>query len=254
MTFFTHRRSNGTAFTLIELLVVIAIIAILAAILFPVFAKVREKARQTSCASNLKQLGLGLMQYIQDNDELIPHGNLQPGRGWMGKAFIYTKSTGIAKCPDDPTTPYALPGYAVDSYAINSNFSMNSTDYSETTTSIAQLNAPASTVMLYEITGSCGNITQPYESDSASGSGIAYPGFGPNWLNAGLAASPSNPDVALKRHTDGSNYLAADGHVKWLRPEKVSIGAINYFNAQYPEVVATDNLGQTSFVLTFNYR
>ncbi len=61
-----------TAFTLIELLVVIAIIAILAAILFPVFQKVREKARQTSCASNEKQLGLAFLQYNQDYDETFP--------------------------------------------------------------------------------------------------------------------------------------------------------------------------------------
>src|ERR1700760_1989216 len=72
------------AFTLIELLVVIAIIAILAAILFPVFAQVREKARQATCASNQKQIGLGILQYVQDNDEIYPFaaGNY-PGVGWL---------------------------------------------------------------------------------------------------------------------------------------------------------------------------
>jgi prepilin-type N-terminal cleavage/methylation domain-containing protein len=66
-----HRPDRG--FTLIELLVVIAIIAILAAILFPVFARAREMARRSSCASNMKQIGLGLIQYAQDNDERMPH-------------------------------------------------------------------------------------------------------------------------------------------------------------------------------------
>src|SRR5215469_16047426 len=98
-------------FTLIELLVVIAIIAILAAILFPVFAKVREKARQTSCASNLKQLGLGYIQYYQDYDENFPCGTAgaaawpRAGIGWAGQIYPYVKSPGVYACPDDADTP-----------------------------------------------------------------------------------------------------------------------------------------------------
>src|ERR1700758_2071511 len=92
-------------FTLIELLVVIAIIAILAAILFPVFAKVREKARQTSCLSNEKQLGLGITQYNQDYDELVPAGyfptNQPPGQGWAGELYSYVKSKKVFLCPDE---------------------------------------------------------------------------------------------------------------------------------------------------------
>jgi len=71
-------RTALRGFTLIELLVVIAIIAILAAILFPVFAQAREKARQASCLSNIKQIALGTMMYIQDNDEAFPRMTLQP--------------------------------------------------------------------------------------------------------------------------------------------------------------------------------
>src|ERR1700712_4301073 len=87
-------------FTLIELLVVIAIIAILAAILFPVFAKAREKARQTACISNMKQMGLGFMMYVQDNDEAFP-SSAYYGYGWGGKIYPYVKSKPVYTCPDD---------------------------------------------------------------------------------------------------------------------------------------------------------
>jgi prepilin-type N-terminal cleavage/methylation domain-containing protein len=98
------KRRSFTGFTLIELLVVIAIIAILAAILFPVFAKAREKARQISCASNLKQLGLGVLQYVQDNDEIYPTTNSNSGANvpgnWGQQIYPYVKSTGVFACPD----------------------------------------------------------------------------------------------------------------------------------------------------------
>ena len=106
-----HTQRSG--FTLIELLVVIAIIAILAAILFPVFAQAREKARQAACLSNEKQIGLGVMQYVQDYDETFPErygdtnnpadfANGKP-RSWKDMIYPYIKSRDVFRCPSNPT-------------------------------------------------------------------------------------------------------------------------------------------------------
>jgi prepilin-type N-terminal cleavage/methylation domain-containing protein/prepilin-type processing-associated H-X9-DG protein len=138
--------SKKSAFTLIELLVVIAIIAILSAVLFPVFARAREKARATVCLSNLKQIGLATMQYVQDFDELLPNARFGTGTGasrnnnpaspnflyvWEDAIFPYVKVTQAFSCPDDPSQnngPYvyaftsANPGYGFGSYAANCSF------------------------------------------------------------------------------------------------------------------------------------
>jgi prepilin-type N-terminal cleavage/methylation domain-containing protein/prepilin-type processing-associated H-X9-DG protein len=109
------KRGQRSGFTLIELLVVIAIIAILAAILFPVFAQAREKARQTTCLSNLRQVGLGLHMYAQDYDEVLPTsvdvGNFADPKAptnFLGALIPYIKSTGIFVCPSsiDANTVY----------------------------------------------------------------------------------------------------------------------------------------------------
>jgi prepilin-type N-terminal cleavage/methylation domain-containing protein/prepilin-type processing-associated H-X9-DG protein len=103
---------NRRVFTLIELLVVIAIIAILAAILFPVFAQARDKARQTSCLSNLKQIGLGMMMYTQDYDETYPYafaytppinGGNQFNIPYDAQLIPYVKNDRIFTCPSDTT-------------------------------------------------------------------------------------------------------------------------------------------------------
>jgi prepilin-type N-terminal cleavage/methylation domain-containing protein/prepilin-type processing-associated H-X9-DG protein len=103
---------NRAAFTLIELLVVIAIIAILAAILFPVFARARENARRSSCSSNLKQLGLGILQYTQDYDETYspgigPSGSQWWQTGWARNIEPYLKSVAVYRCPSDPVPAIA---------------------------------------------------------------------------------------------------------------------------------------------------
>jgi prepilin-type N-terminal cleavage/methylation domain-containing protein/prepilin-type processing-associated H-X9-DG protein len=185
-------RKPAQGFTLIELLVVIAIIAILAAILFPVFAQAREKARAISCLSNEKQIGTALLMYVQDYDEQFPSGctlsypngptNLNSynyGLGWAGPVYPYTKSAQILKCPDDSTanvnatnTTEAL---YPESYLYNRNIAVNSSD--------ASLVAPASTVGLAEIKGDVADATASNEIGlstvappqfSASGDGLFY--------------------------------------------------------------------------------
>jgi len=101
---FDNRRSRRGGFTLIELLVVIAIIAILAAILFPVFAQAREKARQTACLNNMKQIGLGFLQYVSDYDNTMPIGEGNPPSMYVVGARLmpYIKNFGVFKCPSSP--------------------------------------------------------------------------------------------------------------------------------------------------------
>lgn len=163
--------SSKNAFTLIELLVVIAIIAILAAILFPVFAAAREKARQTTCASNLKQLTLAVLQYEQDYDENPPNGpDIPPctspcnygnygatGIGWAGQIYSYVKSTGVYACPDD-TEPVSGSNSPV-SYAYNPNLlvSTNGTATGSFPLPTAKLNSAPMTVLFTEITFKCLN-------------------------------------------------------------------------------------------------
>src|SRR4051794_32549832 len=105
-------RDRKFGFTLIELLIVIAIIALLAAMLFPVFSRVRENARRSACASNLKQIGLAITQYCQDYDETLPRFSLADtsylgfagydgadGPRWADEIFPYIKSTQVFNCP-----------------------------------------------------------------------------------------------------------------------------------------------------------
>lgn len=115
-----HRIKPCDGFTLIELLVVIAIVGIIAGILYPVFAGAREKARQTDCASNLRQIALGILQYIEDNDETVPiveyTTNDNPPNDyftWVRVVEPYTKSWAIFRCPDsevDPSEIWSQPG------------------------------------------------------------------------------------------------------------------------------------------------
>jgi prepilin-type N-terminal cleavage/methylation domain-containing protein/prepilin-type processing-associated H-X9-DG protein len=204
-------------FTLIELLVVIAIIAILAAILFPVFAQAREKARQITCVSNERQIGLGFLQYVQDNDETFPfevdpgyyaeYGNPPyntPGgvpASWDIQIQPYLKSEALLKCPDDGESPATnLPGIGTNierSYAVVSQM----VDYMDggVGAKLGEINLPSQTVLLSE-RGWCSNDKTAYANwgyceDMPDLDEI---GFGNGW--------PHFNHIA--------NFLYSDGHVK----------------------------------------
>jgi prepilin-type N-terminal cleavage/methylation domain-containing protein/prepilin-type processing-associated H-X9-DG protein len=268
------RSAPRSGFTLIELLVVIAIIAILAAILFPVFAQAREKARAISCLSNEKQIGLGVIQYQQDYDEKNPGGlnGYGGGSGYAGQIYPYVKSTGIFKCPSDSTdnSQNGAPpgGWRNASLALNSNTALIAPlcvqdNYSgccamtADSLSIADYKAPAKTVLLFEVMNSVNyNVdteihyatdtpagTASYCGGSPSGNGLGGD-YLPNGYNGHAGAGTPN-DGAIKydtgyfngetadlgsfykpygRHNQGSNFVMADGHAKWMRPTNVSPG------------------------------
>ncbi|MGD9494747.1 MAG: prepilin-type N-terminal cleavage/methylation domain-containing protein, partial [Armatimonadota bacterium] len=182
-------------FTLIELLVVIAIIAILAAILFPVFAKAREKARQATCQSHEKQIGTALMMYVQDYDEMMPGFKhyLVPGNaetrveGWYDVLEPYTRNEQIGECPSySYTATYArsaLPagvGFGRSSFvgsygvpaqdsACRASLGTLSTmwNYYPPGVALAQVTKPAETVMLFEATTSWTQQVSGYGRDAS---------------------------------------------------------------------------------------
>jgi prepilin-type N-terminal cleavage/methylation domain-containing protein/prepilin-type processing-associated H-X9-DG protein len=204
-------------FTLIELLVVIAIIAILAAILFPVFARARENARRSSCQSNLKQIGLGLKQYVQDYDEKFPQVELNSdeARGWAFTTQPYLKSVQIFQCPSETNPPDADPGD--DGY---SDYWYNGALSGE---SEASLEYVSNTFMNGD--GSNGN------SASCSDGGASNNTTGIVAANAGNFTVGSTG--SSQRHLEGANYAFADGHVKWYRPTAVTRNGATSSNATF---------------------
>ncbi len=192
-------------FTLIELLVVIAIIAILAAILFPVFARAREKARQTSCLSNLKQLGLGVMMYVQDYDEKYNFAyTINPTVMWPNLLMPYVKNTQLFGCPSDPD-PWNRGGGLYLSYIPNYRMFPPGDTAVPTPVKMAALTKPSETIMLAEnADGSTGNLQPDCQYAYGTNGPSASSGYN-RWAR-----------VSLERHNGGSNYAFADGHAKWL--------------------------------------
>jgi len=202
-----QRRAAHSAFTLIELLVVIAIIAILAAILFPVFARAREKARQTSCLSNLKQIGTALNMYAQDYDQWLPIHcqSTNPGRGpWIKKIAPYVRNDQIFMCPDASRQWWANQ-VGCGGYGYNYSYtSPPSAEYANELVGAAwrmlsDIPRPAGLLMVTEVGPAnlicvCGYLGR----STATG-------------------NPSNVDPGEGRHNGGSNVCFVDGHVKWLK-------------------------------------
>ncbi len=245
-------------FTLIELLIVIAIISILAAILFPVFATARDKARQSACMSNGKQLGIGFMQYSSDYDEMLPIGNrsagcnpsaqtgdCREGFGWPGTIYPYVKSKGVYACPNDTVASFT--GSDVLSYTYNFNIPQVYTWIAGMTRAVgpylSKFSAPSKTVLLFEssvptASGWTVDVTDPLNAASALGNGTGNTGnlayatgyTGQNGTSppATYVACPSPVTGSCyfntPRHLGGAIYVFADGHAKWLPPTAVSIG------------------------------
>lgn len=243
-------------FTLIELLVVIAIIAILASILFPVFARARENARRASCMSNLKQMGLAMMQYTQDYDECYPYsyssgmGANPPGGSWLGTTsgdtyptwgwsqllYPYHKSLQILLCPSGVSS--GSPDYTKTpirgQYGANSLFLVSppsATSPNKQPVKLSQLQAPAN---LYAIMDAgqyymSYQYAEPAYSGAQAGYGDYLPGIGAlgNACNT-VSASYTNlaADCQSGRHFGGVNVVFADGHVKWLQDSVVSAEAL----------------------------
>ena len=241
-------KNNRQAFTLIELLVVIAIIAILAAILFPVFAQAREKARQTSCLSNEKQLGLAVLQYAQDYDETFPTGVQQDWYAVVWPLFVqpYVKTYDVFRCPSDekggdtlvPDWQNISLSYAANGYMRYENRNSNwnvagvmgmSQDWmGETVRTIADVNRPTDTIMIGEKHSGDSIKAGGTGNSSIWGPGCIFTNV--NWWNSAgageipdgskaVAVYPNGPDGAVSvKHSSFANFVFADGHAKAMKP------------------------------------
>jgi prepilin-type N-terminal cleavage/methylation domain-containing protein len=207
------RRRDRTGFTLIELLVVIAVIAILAAILFPVFAQARERARQSACMSNMKQLGTALTLYQQDYDGYTVHCVANNCGRWHGPLESYVKSLGVFLCPSasgrtvrcgvDP--PFQR---IVHSVVPNRNYmAKNDAQFVKPASSIALMDGPDDTGAHDVITAETAACNQ--------------------WPNNELIPEPEEPtcpphsdrnaETGCPRHFGGFVFTFADGHAKWMK-------------------------------------
>ncbi|MDF2440777.1 MAG: hypothetical protein JWN98_1761 [Abditibacteriota bacterium] len=240
--------TSRAGFTLIELLVVIAIIAILAAILFPVFGRARENGRRASCQSNLKQIGLGLLQYAQDNNERVPVAcntgadvNCDPGEVvWMSVIQPYVKSTEIFECPsaDFEGSAYvpapSTGGIAGASFAAGGagSYAMNAARFDDPANGGKGPGAPSTTGKGMKLSTIQDPTQTIWVGDSNGSPFLSYAVAGaPSGVGAddgnGFRFFGTNPAVNssgafIERHLGTAVFLYADGHVKSLGLDKLT--------------------------------
>lgn len=227
-----HPLTTDSGFTLIELLVVIAIMAILAAILFPVFARARENARRSSCQSNMKQIGLGIIQYVQDYDERLPLDHYDEGLlhyTWHSFIFPYVKSSEIYSCPSHKEfstyftikqTGMLMPsGYIANAFGKPGAIGALRApmEYTEPSMALSAIVSSADTILVAE-TGTRDDFPYIYwDQGVCAFSGPANEGGCAGWgLNDGRRL--------LAPHMGMGNYLFVDGHVKALKPTATNTG------------------------------
>ncbi|BCM91546.1 hypothetical protein IAD21_03421 [Abditibacteriota bacterium] len=173
------------AFTLVEVLIVIAVVLVLAAFLWPMFERAKGSPRRSACQSNLKQVGLGFLQYVRDYDEKFPPARITSASGWADVLLPYTKSLQLFQCPSVART---APRFASD-YFYNRRLARVSLGY---------LQHSAWTFMM--------------------GDGIDNAPPWNSWLQL-PADARTNRNSPSWRHLEGANYGFVDGHVKWFKPQ-----------------------------------
>lgn len=218
-------------FTLIELLIVVAIIAVTAAILFPVFAGVRERGRRTVCQSNLKQLALAMQQYVQDNEGQYPSVS-----NWAYASNSYLKNTTVFRCPDGP--PDELTSTSI----------LDPCDFSPCSASASYdlshpVNYTYNMPRLITLRHKFPRLTSPgmHESALATPSTI-WLNMDEWWIDVGAGgvyhygrSAPTSCGETFQGstlHSDAGDYSYIDGHVKWLTPKKA--GEIDCANGPLP--------------------
>jgi len=232
--FFNELKAKG--FTLIELLVVIAIIAILAAILFPVFAQAREKARQTTCLSNMKQLGLSVMMYTDDFEETYPCGSsdfwngVRAWGGYVDALAPYVKNKKMFVCPSDGTkdcithkTTFGSNFLTADTTLVDKDLNAYLSyayNYALETTATGALSYPADTAMVIEHT------QRPYfysnKDQSITDVNTYY------LIHAAADTDAGKRVLNGARHNEGMNMNYADGHAKFVKKGAIAnVRAIN---------------------------